>query len=163
MSFKPFPKPAASWLAALACAAAGASLAQTAPAAAIAERQANFKAVAADFRLANEQLRRTSPDMAVLRGASKRLNQAAKDLPKWFAQGTGPESGAPTAAKSEIWSNPTGFSTASKTLLTEAGKFEKLTRGKDLEAMKVQVKALGAECAACHNDFRGQIAPAPAP
>ena len=118
------------------------------------ERVAKFKAMAADFKAVNDELRKLEPDLKAVRASTKKVSAAAAQLPSWFPKGSGPESGVPTRAKPELWTNAELFTTNARNFRTEAEKLQKLAAGDDIDAMKLQTKAVGAECAACHTDFR---------
>ena len=134
--------------------AAGPTLAQAATDPRVAARIDHFKTLAAHFKTMNEELRKRDPDLKVVRAATKKVSDAAVQLPSWFPKGSGPESGAKTRAKPELWTNSALFATNARNLRTEAEKLRKLSAGDDVDAMKLQAKAVGAECAACHTDFR---------
>jgi cytochrome c556 len=139
--------------------AAGAALAQDpAPATpggkAVLARQAHYKELNGAFRAINEQLRAEAPDKAAIASNAGKMKALAADLPSWFPKGSGPEAGVKTAAKAEIWTDAEGFAAAATGLQAETAKLADVAMGADLETLKVQARATGAACKACHDKYR---------
>lgn len=119
-----------------------------------ARRHAAFEQLGAAFKTVNETLKADNPASAELVASTGRLKTLAVQLPAWFPKGSGPESGAKTGAKAEIWSDPPGFATASNALVAETAKLEQFGRAGDVVAMRAQVKAVGGACRSCHEKYR---------
>jgi cytochrome c556 len=134
--------------------AAPMALAQSAGAKAAAARHENFKQVGGTFKAIRDEFAKGSPDKAVIQANAMKLNGLAGKLPTWFPAGSGPESGAKTDAKPEIWADRAGFAAAAKGLQTETGKFQQLAMAGDLDGAKAQVRNLGGACKTCHDKFR---------
>jgi cytochrome c556 len=73
-------------------------------------------------------------------------------VPKGFF-GEGTDKGD-TRAKPEIWTKRADFDAKMDKMLAEVAKLPAVARTGDLEALKVQVKATGPTCGACHDDYR---------
>lgn len=133
--------------------AGGAALGQGA-ADVIKARQQGYKAQGAAFKTINDELKKGSPNVAVIQKSAKVLTDTATMQYRWFPKGSGPEAGVKTAAKPEIWSDPAGFTAAQKAFQAEANKLGQAAAKGDLGAIRPQVGATGRTCAGCHNKFR---------
>jgi cytochrome c556 len=133
---------------------AGAAIAEMSAVDAIMARQSNLKDLGGAFKAVRDQLRRPTPDMTQIQQAGQQIAYLAADMPKWFPQGSGPESGEDTDAKSEIWKDPKEFSEAVNAF-TEAGpKLLDRAKANDVEGLKAQVGKVGQACKGCHDKFR---------
>jgi len=79
------------------------------------------------------------------------LVQVAALPQNFFGEGTDK---GDTRAKPEIWTKRAEFDDKMKKMLAEVAKLPAVTRTGDLEAIKVQAKATGSTCGACHDEFR---------
>lgn len=134
--------------------AAPIAMAQSAGAKAAAARTANFKQIGAAFKAIRDETGKGSPDAAVVQANARKLNTLATQLPTWFPRGSGPESGAKTKAKSEIWTDAAGFSAAARAFQGETAKFQQLALAGDMNGAKAQTRALGGACKTCHDKYR---------
>lgn len=119
----------------------------------IAARKAKFKAMGADFKSVNENVRAKKLDAATLLPAVRRVQAAAGALPTWFPAGSGPASG-PTHAKDAVWTNGKDFAAAAQNFRSEADKLEQVVRLQNTSAIPDQLRAVGQTCATCHAKFR---------
>ena len=126
------------------------------PAAAIAARQAGFKAQGAAFKVILDQTRSPTPDIAAIRTAANTLNNNAGQIGSWFPAGSGPEAGVPTRARAEIWTNPTGFATALINFRAAAPQLKAAADSGDVARIQAQFRATGATCGGCHTGFRAE-------
>jgi cytochrome c556 len=140
-------------LAALACTSMSVAQSQSA-ADAIKVRQQGLKALGSAFKTIRDELRADAPDAAKIRGASADIAHAAGEFGKWFPAGTGPESGAKTDARAEVWSDAAGFKAAQATFLREANKWAQLGNNTDVAAWKDGAASLGQACKGCHDKYR---------
>ena len=62
--------------------------------------------------------------------------------------------GEKSAARPEIWSEPTKFQEAADRLQAETVKLATAARAKDEAGVKAQFPAVGKACGACHESFR---------
>ena len=145
----------------LALATAGTALAADPPPApttpggkALVARQAHFKEQNATFKAINDETRKDAPDKAAIAASAAKLKALAVDLPTWFPKGSGPETGLPTAAKPEIWTDADGFAAAAAKLQDETAKLAAVSTGGDMDAIKAQVRATAAACKTCHDKYR---------
>lgn len=147
-------------LAAAMTVAGGAAVAQDNAAAttpggkAVLARQAHYKDLGKAFGGLNGELRKDAPDKAALAAGGAAVNALAQALPSWFPKGSGPEAGVKTAAKAEIWTDAAGFAAAVGKLQGETAKLQEVATAGDLDAIKAQVRATGAACKNCHDQYR---------
>ena len=121
---------------------------------ALVARQAHFKEQGAVFKAINDETRKDMPDKAAIAANAAKLKTIAADLPTWFPKGSGPETGLPTAAKPEIWTDADGFAAAAAKLEDETAKLAAVSAAGDLEAIKLQFRAAAGACKACHDKYR---------
>jgi cytochrome c556 len=117
-------------------------------------RQKGLKALGAAFKTLRDELKTDSPDAAKIRTASADITEAAGSIGKWFPAGTGPDSGAKTDAKAEIWTDAAGFAAARDSFVREANKWTQLGSSGDASAWKEGAAALGQSCKGCHDKYR---------
>jgi cytochrome c556 len=134
--------------------AAGGALAQSAGAEAVKARQANYKQLGGAFKTINDELKSGSPNMPVIKAAAAKMQTLAAQVPSWFPAGSGPEAGVKTGAKPEIWKDSAGFQAQAKALQAATAKLAAAAGGGDADAVKAQVKGVGAACAGCHDKYR---------
>lgn len=131
----------------------GVALAAT-PQQTIESRQTNFKAMGSAFKGINDELKKDTPDMALIQANARKMKDLAAQLPNWFPKGSGPETGAKTGALPVIWTDGAGFAKARNGLGTEVDKLAQAAGSGDLTALRAQVRATGAACKSCHQTFR---------
>lgn len=135
---------------------AAAAAAALAPGDAVPARQSGMKALGANFKILNDELRGDAPDLAKVKAAVAVINKTGQDLPSWFPTGSGPDAGLKTHAKAEVWSDAAGFAAAAKGFAGEASKLQTMADGGDIDALSVQAKVVGQTCGACHSSYRGK-------
>lgn len=146
------------WVAAVAAigiAAVSAVVAQTtAPADVIKSRQKHLKDTGAAFKTIRDQVRVSVPDVSAIKAAAAEIKKTADAMSTWFPKGSGTEVGVKTAAKPEIWSDPSEFSAAQKNFAEVAAKFAQTANGGDVEVIKAQIGSMGQACKRCHDKYR---------
>jgi cytochrome c556 len=123
-------------------------------AATIQARQASYKQFAGALKGISDQLRSGSPDIAQIRPRAALLADRSVLLLRWFPRGTGPEAGVRTRAKSEIWSNATGFHHAGATFVVAARALNRAALSGDLAQVRAALPAVQRSCGGCHDSFR---------
>jgi cytochrome c556 len=121
---------------------------------ALVARQAHFKEQNAIFKAIGDETRKDAPDKAVIAADAAKLKALGADLPTWFPKGSGPETGLPTAAKPEIWTDADGFAAAAAKLQDETAKLAAVSTGGDMDAIKAQVRVTAGACKLCHDKYR---------
>lgn len=121
---------------------------------AVAARHQNFKQQGGAFKALNDELKKDAPDKSVVAASAQKLKVLAGQLPSWFPKGSGPEAGAKTDAKPDIWNDPNGFAAAASRLQVETSKLAQFAVAGDLGAVKDQARATGQACKNCHDKFR---------
>ena len=145
-----------SWLVAV-LVAASATVAIAADAASlIKERQAHYKQIGAASKGIHDELGKPAPDVAAIQGFARQIDALAPQIPSWFPKGTGPEAGVKTAAKPEIWTDPTDFAQAASALAAEAHKFDGVAQAGGVDAIRAEYVDLGKACFNCHSKFRAK-------
>lgn len=117
-------------------------------------RQEHFKDLGRVAKSMRAELTRNRPDQAVVQTDALEIERLARELPHWFPAGSGPAAGVKTDAKSDVWSNPTGFNRASQNLIVRAQSLAALAKGGKTDALLVQARGLAESCADCHHQFR---------
>ncbi|MDI1295709.1 MAG: cytochrome c, partial [bacterium] len=125
-----------------------------APKAAIAARQAGYKKMGAAMKALNDQLKSDAPAKAAMVAAAQTLAMTARDQPKLFPKGSDATAGVPTDALPNIWTDRATFDGQMAKLIAESGKLVGIANSGNVDAIRVQAKATGATCAACHRQFR---------
>jgi cytochrome c556 len=140
--------------AAFIAAAATAAYAQRSAPPVIQARQANYKQMAAAMKGINDQLRGGSPDISAIRPRAALLADYGVQVLRWFPRGSGPQAGARTRARPEIWSDRAGFERAGARLLVAARAVNRAAQSGDIAAVRAAMPALARACKACHDDYR---------
>jgi cytochrome c556 len=117
-------------------------------------RHANFEKLGAAFKGLNDELRKGSPDKAVLASNARTINAQATGLPTWFPRGSGVTARPMSEAKNEVWTDAAGFTAAASTFRTEAGKLNAVAAAGDIDAVKAQVRPTFQACKGCHEKYR---------
>lgn len=126
------------------------------PQATIAARQAGFKKMGGAMKALSDQLKTDAPAKDAMIAAARTIATTARDQPKLFPAGSGPASGAKTQALPAIWTDRATFDAQMARLIGESGKLVTIANTGDAAAIRAQMKATGATCAACHRQFRAE-------
>jgi cytochrome c556 len=124
------------------------------PAEMIQSRQQRFREIGTAFKTVNDELKKPTPVKVMLTSSAARIAAAAREQQTLFPKGTGPETGIKMKAKADIWARRGEFDAANARLIAEADRLAALTRAGDFDAMRAQVKVVGAACSGCHRAFR---------
>ncbi|TJY61068.1 cytochrome c [Sinimarinibacterium sp. CAU 1509] len=117
-------------------------------------RHDGFEAMGDAFKSIIDALKAGGSLDAKMTEAAHEIDKHAGQIVDWFPAGSGPESGAKTEAKAEIWQQPELFAEKREKLVVEAGKFAALADAGDAAGFAEQVKAVGGSCKGCHDTFR---------
>ena len=117
-------------------------------------RHQNFEKLGASFKALNDELKKGSPDKAVLASNAKTINTLAGALPTWFPRGSGVQARPMSEAKNEIWTDAAGFTAAASNIRTEAGKLNTVAAAGDIDGVKAQVRPTFMACKGCHEKYR---------
>lgn len=117
-------------------------------------RHANFQKLGAAFKGLNDELRKGSPDKAVVAANAKTMNTLVAALPTWFPRGSGVEARPMSEAKANIWTDAAGFTAAATAARMEVAKLNAAAAAGDLDAVKAQVRPTGGSCKGCHDKYR---------
>lgn len=117
-------------------------------------RHENFEKLGGAFKGLNDELRKGSPDKAVLANNARTINTLAGALPSWFPRGSGVTARPMSEAKNEVWTDAAGFGAATAAFRTEAGKLNTAAAGGDIDTVKAQARATFQACKGCHEKYR---------
>jgi cytochrome c556 len=137
--------------------AAGVSVAQedeVDPQPIIEGRQSALRDIGGAFKGINDELKKSSPLLPVIRQYARQIDDLSKQQKFWFPIGTGPETEIEMQAKAEIWKKPAEFKAGQVAMSEQAAKLAKVADGNDVGAIKAQWQALGKTCKGCHDQFR---------
>ncbi len=118
-------------------------------------RHDGFEAIGDAFKRINDALKAGGALDAELAQAADTIARQSTQLVDWFPVGSGSEAGK-TEAKAEIWIQPERFAERRESFVAEAGKLAALAAAGDAEGFAAQVKAVGASCKGCHDNFRAK-------
>lgn len=142
--------------AALAAAAVTATAAWAAtPAENIEARQSNFKQMGRAQKAISDELKKSSPDVAVIRSSAQKLAAFAPTIHLWFPRGTGKEAGVKTGALPAVWQDTAKFNRSASEFNSAARTFQQAAASGDIDRIKVSFRAVGAGCKGCHDTFKG--------
>ena len=117
-------------------------------------RHENYEQVKQAFRAIGDELKKESPSFEVIDTNAEKLDALAKDLPSWFPEGSGPETGAKTEALPVIWEKWPDFEEAAGKLQTAVGGLVAASSAEDLGLTGEAAKNVGGACKSCHDTFR---------
>lgn len=118
-------------------------------------RHENFEKLGAAFKSLNDELRKPSPSLAVLKTSAGVIESSSRGLPTWFPRGSGVEARPKSEAKSEVWSDAAGFGTAASNFRAQAAKLN-TAAATSVDAVKGEARPTFAACKGCHDKYRQQ-------
>lgn len=118
------------------------------------DRHENYEEMGKAMKGISDQLKADAPALDTIRRNAALIASYGPQIPTWFPQGSGPESGRRTRAKAEIWSDPETFRVRAQAFQAESARFERIVQGGDVEAIRAAMPALGTSCKNCHDRFR---------
>ena len=117
-------------------------------------RHENFEQIGDAFKVVDDQLKATAPDVAKIQAAAATINGFAPKVETWFPAGSGPADGIKTDALQTVWTKPEQFKQATTKFAEESATFNALAQAGDLAAIGGGMKSLGGSCKNCHDNFR---------
>ncbi len=114
----------------------------------------NYRELGAAFKNVNDELRKPAPQIYILQLSARTIRGAAMAQYGFFPAGSGPRPNVKSAARAEIWTQPAQFKAAQDAFSVQAQAFARVAQSGDIAKLKLQTKALGQTCAACHKNFR---------
>lgn len=124
------------------------------PADQVQNRVDGLKALGGAFKAVNDALRDDQIQPVPLRQAAQRISNAAREQYGWFPAGSGPDSGARTYARPEVWTKRAAFRLAQDNFAAAARSFEHAVASGNVIALRGEARKLGGTCKACHDQFR---------
>jgi cytochrome c556 len=124
------------------------------PADTIKTRQAEFKKLGRAMKGVNDELRKSSPNVAALRSNANAMAAVAGKVRGAFPRGTGPGAGVDTDARPVIWTNPGEFTKRMNVMVNATRGLQKAAASGDVARIKAAFPAVGGSCKGCHDTFR---------
>ncbi len=118
------------------------------------ERHEGMEKIGKATKAAGQQLKSSSPDLAVLRSSAATIAELAEKSGTWFPAGTGKEVNPKTRAKPEIWQKPEDFAAKDRDFNTAAKAFKAAADSGDMTQINATFETLGKSCKACHDTYR---------
>src|ERR1700712_4891700 len=125
------------------------------PAETVAARQNNFKQIGRAQKAISDELKKPSPDIALIRTSTQVLAGLAPQVHHWFPRGSGVESGAKTGALPAIWQQTPLFNTRAAQFATAARGLQRAAASGNADQIKAAFPAVGGACKGCHDTFKG--------
>ena len=85
---------------------------------------------------------------------ARALSRWAHAVPGMFPVGSGPETGVPTNARPEIWTDREGFEARAAAYAAAADRLAETTGGEDAAAFSEAWTAVRRSCQACHDVYK---------
>ena len=117
-------------------------------------RHDNFEAMGRAMKGSVDELKKASPNPAVIRAHADRLAAASVKVKGYFPKGTGPEAGVKTEALPAIWQRPADFAAAADRLVGATKGLQSVAATGDIARIQPALGAVGAACKNCHDSFR---------
>lgn len=118
-------------------------------------RHEHYEELGDAFKVVRDQTRSSNPDLAAIKAAARKVNDASVNQEKWFPAGSGPEAGK-TQALADIWAKPAEFKAAMKLFSEAAPKLNAAANAGDVAAIKTAFSDVGKSCKNCHEQFRAK-------
>lgn len=125
-----------------------------APADQVRTRIDGLRELGAAMKAVNDAQRTAPPQTMLIQISARQIVNAARAMPGWFPKGSGPESGAKTRAKKEIWTQPAAFKKAQDAFAAQALTFQRAANAGNADAIRTESAKLGGTCKGCHDSFR---------
>ncbi len=125
-----------------------------APADQVRTRIAGFRELGASFKTVNDSLRTPEPQTFLIQIAARQIVSSSREMPGWFPAGSGPESGAKTKAKPDIWNQTAKFKAAQDAFAKQALALQAAAQSGLAPAVRAETAKLGKTCKGCHDTFR---------
>lgn len=127
------------------------SLAQTAPAQIVKDRQDAMDKMWPDYyRDMAQTVRSNSPDLAVVAAKAEQAGEHLKKVAQLFPPGTGRDVVPKTRAKPEIWTQRADFEAALTALADATKTIGEDAKAGNVEKVKVDWTNVAKACGACH-------------
>jgi cytochrome c556 len=122
----------------------------------IAARQANFKVMGKSFKAIMDEMKKPTPDMALIKTSAGALQKASTHVADFFPKGTGPETGVKTHALPVIWERGADFRAAAGKLTAATAAMNSAAKSGDIAQVKAAFPGVGGSCKGCHDTFKGK-------
>jgi cytochrome c556 len=117
-------------------------------------RVAHYKEIGKAAKGIKDELGESAPNLSSVRGNANVIEALAKQIPTWFPNGSGPQSGVKTEALPAIWRQAPLFKQRAAGLAGAAHQISAAAASGNIEATRAAAGHLGDACKACHDTFR---------
>lgn len=117
-------------------------------------RHQNMKALGKASKEMGEELKKASPDLAVIRGDANQIHKLAPMAESWFPVGSGPQDNVKTDALAAVWTDKAGFHQVSEKFVQAADELQGAAERNDLSAIRTAAQSLGESCKGCHDKYK---------
>jgi cytochrome c556 len=118
------------------------------------DRHDNFRTMGGAFKAINDELKKDSPDVALIQAKAKIVTSSANALPTWFPRGSGKAVRPKSESKDIIWTEAADFAAKASAMQVQASKLNQVAMAGDIAALKAQVRSVGGTCKSCHDKYR---------
>lgn len=126
------------------------------PAETITARQNNFKQIGRAQKAISDELKKPAPSIAAIRASAQTMASLAPNVNRWFPRGSGPESGAKTAALPVIWQQVAQFNSRAGQLTNAVRGLQRAAASGNVNQVRAAFPAVGGTCKGCHDTFKGK-------
>ena len=117
-------------------------------------RQENFKTLGRNFKTIKDGIDAGNATSDEVAAAIDTVVSLSEDMPSWFPEGSGPETGTDTEALPVIWEEPAAFEDAILAFQTAADALDTASETGEATGIKAAFGETGKTCGGCHDDFR---------
>jgi cytochrome c556 len=118
------------------------------------QRVSAYRSLGAAFKTVTDATRSGRVQTPQVRQAAATIGGMARRQYGLFPRGSGARPGVKTAAKPEIWARAGEFRAAQDAFARQAGVLQAAVNRGDADAIRSEVRKLGATCKSCHDTFR---------
>lgn len=120
----------------------------------IKDRIRNFKNMGAAFKGINDDFKAGTPTSTTVVYSAKSLARIVQNMDEWFPEGSGPNSGLKTRAKSSIWDDGAKFSALSADFQQSIIALNAAAQSGEAGAIKAGFYKAAKGCKTCHDLYR---------
>lgn len=120
------------------------------------ERHEGMEDIGDATKAIGQQLKSSSPDMAVIQNAAATIDNLAPKASDWFPAGTGKDVLPKTRALPAVWEKPDDFASKARDFEQAAQAFKLAADSGEVNAVQSSFASLGKTCKACHDSYRAE-------
>lgn len=124
------------------------------PEAVISARRAGMMEMAGEMAGLGQQILSPTPEAEAIKGHARNIDKLAGQVSGWFPEGTGPDTGIPTLALGDIWTQREAFDQEVKTFQSLAKTLVTAAEAGAPDRIRAAAMDLDQTCVGCHKPFR---------